>query len=257
MRIGLIGDIHANLPALESVLKHAEEHSVEQIWNVGDSVGYGAFPEQVIQIIKTRLDLNLKGNYDIKVLQFPKKNHQYFLGKLPEKYLAFKWAYENLSTDSRRYLSALPEQIYFTIQGYKILLSHAGPAFNKELLTLETPNKRLKHLAKLAGKTFGLTDILIFGHSHRPFHKTIGGVWYINVGSVGRPDDGDPRASYAILELGKGTITLKHFRVEYDIQRAIDAILSQGLPIEFAQMIQQGYDLDTVLNQNINRSNHV
>ena len=253
MRIALIGDIHANLPALESVMTHAWEHGVEQIWNAGDSVGYGAFPEEVVQIIRKHCNQNIKGNYDCKVLQFPNKNQQFIHSKRPEKYLAFKWAYESLSGESRRYLATLPEHIHLQIQEHNMLLSHAGPASNKELLTIETPKKRLKHLAKLACKKYGATDILIFGHSHQPFHKTIGGIWYINVGSVGRPDDGDPRAAYAILELSKESIHLEHFRIGYDIQRAIDAIHQKGLPDAFAQMIQQGYDLETILNQETKR----
>ena len=143
MKIALIGDVHANLPALEAVLADAHLRGVEAIWNVGDFVGYGAFPEEVGLKIRKHCNQNIKGNYDCKVLQFPNKNQQFIHSKRPEKYLAFKWAYESLSGESRRYLATLPEHIHLQIQEHNMLLSHAGPASNKELLTIETPKKRL------------------------------------------------------------------------------------------------------------------
>ena len=108
MRVALIGDVHANLPALEAVLEHAESQAVEAIWNVGDFVGYNAFPEEVVQRLRAEGAISVVGNYDLKVLKFPAKDTKWRTKKRPEKYLAFKWAYENLSEQSRAHLAALP-----------------------------------------------------------------------------------------------------------------------------------------------------
>ena len=89
--------------------------------------------------------------------------------------------------------------------------------------------------------------MIICGHSHRPFVRQVDGVWFINTGSVGRPDDGDPRACYAILEIDSESIQVQHYRLEYDVERAVAAIRENELPEAFAQMLLQGRDLDTVL----------
>jgi putative phosphoesterase len=248
MRTAIIGDVHANLPALEAVLTHARAAHVDHIWNVGDSVGYGAFPEEVVQRIQHEGVTSILGNYDLKVLQFPDNQKKFHKTKRPEKYLAFKFAYEHLSEASRTYLKSLPEEIWLGIQGRQILLVHGSPASNEELLTEDTPKRRLKELAKLAEKKSGKhLNLLIVGHSHQPFVRRVGEVWFINPGSVGRPDDGDPRASYAVLELSQAGVQVELFRVEYDVQRAARAVRERGLPEAFAQMLLRGVDLQKVI----------
>ena len=109
MKAALLGDIHANLPALETVLAHIQEQDIAKIWNVGDFVGYGAFPDQVVQRLQEEEALSIMGNYDLKVLQFKQKKDKWRKKKRSEKYLAFKWAYENLSKKSRKYLRFLSQ----------------------------------------------------------------------------------------------------------------------------------------------------
>ena len=98
MRVALIGDIHANLPALEAVLAHAREQGIRRVWNIGDFVGYGPFPDEVVQLLrKDENVVSILGNYDRKVLRFKKKQDKWERSKEPQKYLAFEWAYESLS----------------------------------------------------------------------------------------------------------------------------------------------------------------
>jgi putative phosphoesterase len=247
MKVALIGDIHANLPALEAVLAHIREQDIDGIWNVGDFVGYGAFPEEVVQVfwkaeeLQNPHILNIIGNYDLKVLKFKEKKKKWRKKKHPDKYLAFKWAYESLSKKSRKYLRFLSKEIRLKVKGKRILLTHASPASNQEPLTLETPQKRLEELAQMAE-----ADIIICGHSHQPFVREVDGVWFINPGSVGRPDDGDPRASYAVLEIASDSIDVHHYRVEYDTEQAANAIRERELPEAFAEMVLQGRSLDEV-----------
>jgi len=244
MKVALIGDVHANLPALEAVLAHAreDEQGVEAIWNVGDFVGYGAFPDEVVRLLRKEKVLSIVGNYDLKVLQFKQKKDKWRKKKRSEKYLAFKWAYENLSKKSRKYLRFLSQEIRMKVKGKRILLTHGSPASNAEPLTLDTPDKRLRELAKMAK-----ADVIICGHSHQPFAREVDGVWFINTSSVGRPDDGDPRACYAILQIDSKQIQVRHYRVEYDVERAAAAIREHGLPELFAQMTLEGRSLDAVL----------
>ena len=91
------------------------------------------------------------------------------------------------------------------------------------------------------------SDVVICGHSHRPFTREIAGVIFINTGSVGRPDDGDRRLAYAILNLDQRQFQVDHYRLDYDIDRAVAAIHQQNLPEAFAQMLIQGRSLDEVL----------
>ena len=106
-KIALVGDIHANLPALEAVLAHAKNLKVQEFWNIGDFLGYGAFPNQVIKQIQKEKSVNIIGNYDLKVLNFPKKDEKWRQNKHPLKYQAFKWTHENLSSKNRKFFPAL------------------------------------------------------------------------------------------------------------------------------------------------------
>jgi putative phosphoesterase len=244
MKVALLGDVHANLPALEVVLEHAMQQGIGAIWNIGDFLGYGAYPDEVVKRLRHEGAINIIGNYDLKVLRFPKKKRKWRKSKLPEKYLAFQWAYENLSEDSRRYLSSLPEEIRMQVAGKSILIIHGSPLSNEECLYPETPKKRLRKLSQVAQ-----ADIIIFGHSHQHFARLVDDVWFINTGTVGRPDDGDPRACYAILQITDGIVSTYHHRVAYDVNQSVAAIRERGLPEAFAQMMLQGRNLDTVLSR--------
>lgn len=241
MRIAVIADIHANLPALRAVLAHASRHKVGALWNLGDSVGYGAFPEEVVRVLRENNVLSIMGNYDLKVLDFERQTRNWGLLTDPEKCLALRWAYEQLSSDSRAYLRALSQQVRLRVKGHRVMLVHGSPASIEEGLDGETPKMRLRELAALVKD-----DIVLCAHSHRPFARRIRSVWFVNPGSVGRPDDGDSRASYAIVKLKRDLVEVKHYRVAYDVERAARAIRQHDLPEVFAQMILQGRNLDDV-----------
>lgn len=245
MKIALVGDIHANLPALEAVLSHARQQLASAIWNVGDIIGYGAFPNQVIELLRDVRAISIVGNYDIKVLQFPDKKTKWRKSKRSEKYTAFHWAHKQLTTINRQYLSKLPQELRLNVAGRRILLTHGSPVSNVEPLTPDTPDIRLEQLGWIAQ-----AEVVICGHSHQPFARQVSSGWFINTGSVGRQGDGDPRACYAILDIAEGHLAVQHYRVEYDMVRAAAAIRQAGLPEVFAQMLLRGYDLDAALDEN-------
>lgn len=242
MKVALIGDVHANLPALEAILAHAREKGVDAVWNVGDFVGYGAFPDEVVRRLQEAGAVSIIGNYDRKALKLKGKKSKGPKGKQPEKWLAFRWAYDNLSKPSRKYLRALPEELRLEAGGKRVLLVHGSPVSDKEHLTPDTPDDRLRELAATAE-----ADVIVCGHSHQPFRRKVEGVWFINTGSVGRPDDGDPRAAYAVLHLGPRLFQVRHYRVAYDVESAAAAIRERRLPEAFAQMVLRGRSLDAIL----------
>jgi len=244
MRAALLGDVHANLPALEAVLADARRRRVQAIWNLGDAVGYNAFPEEVVRLLRASGATSLAGDYDLKVLKFPRKAAQWRRKKRAEKWLAFKWAYEHLSEQSRAYLAALPREVRLTVEGRRVLLTHGSPAAIDEPLSPASPVERLRELARLAR-----ADVVVCGHSHQPFAREVDGVWFINPGSVGRMDDGDPRASYAILDVRRDLLRPHPVRVAYDVERAVAAIRHHRLPRAFAEMIRQGKSLDEIVPQ--------
>ena len=241
MRVALLGDVHANLPALEATLRHARQNRMDAIWNLGDFVGYGAFPDEVIQCLRANQALSILGNYDRKVLKVKEKAAEWQAHKLPEKWLAFKWSYDHLSQASREYLHSLPECLRLNIESQRILLVHGSPDSREEHLTPATPEQRLEELAEQAGAA-----IVLCAHSHVPFARQVRDTWFVNPGSVGRSDDGDPRASYAILSFSSGSFQVEFYRLVYDTARAAAAIRQAQLPESFAQMALLGRNLDWI-----------
>jgi predicted phosphodiesterase len=249
VRIALLGDVHANLPALEAVLGHAKSLGVMEFWNIGDFVGYNAFPEQVVNEMRKPGFSNIIGNYDLKVLKFPQLDKKWRNKKHPLKRLAFKWAYENLSPSSRAYLADLPQELCLTVGDQNFLLVHASPASNEELLDAATSQQRLKELSDLAEQKYQTSfAAIIFGHSHQAFTRQVGDTLFINTGSVGRPGDGNPRTGYAVMEIAEETLWVSHYRLVYDIEQIITANQKAGLPGSFTQMILEGRDLEWILD---------
>lgn len=243
MRIALIGDVHANLPALEAVLAHAAENGAGEVWNVGDFTGYNAFPDEVVTLLRKPQIVNIIGNYDQKVLIVEQKREKWAKTKAAVKLQSFLWSFQHLSPASREFLASLPEQRALTVGGWKILLVHGSPASIEEPLLPATPDARFTELAKTVD-----AQVVIFGHSHQPFTRFSAGIWWINTGSVGRQDDGDPRAAYALLDLQPGKVEVHHQRVAYNISRATRAIREGGLPEVFALMVERGVSLNAVEN---------
>ena len=243
MKITILSDIHGNYPALTAVLRHARaRQAAGTILNLGDSIGYGPNPNEVVRWMQGEHIINILGNYDKKVLSKAHQNSNWESVNTPDKRTMFAWTCHALKKNSRKYLKTLPEQRELQIAGKRVLMTHGSPASNTEHLKPDTPNKRFEKLADRAD-----TDIILCGHSHQAFVKGFRKALFINPGSVGRPDDGDPRASYAILEIHKGKATIRHFRVPYDIMATVHALRQTGLREIFTEIIRQGLNYDDVV----------
>jgi putative phosphoesterase len=241
MRVALMGDLHANLPALEVVLDHARQEGAEAIWNLGDSVGYGAFPEEVVQYLRKQDVVSTLGRYDRQVVRFKKRKEKWQRSKEREEYLALEWAYDQLSKKSRKYLRFLTREIRMKVRGKRVLLTHGSPGAEDDCLTADTPEKQLAKLAREAK-----AELVLCGCSHQQFVRTVEGVWFISPGSAGLPRDGDPRAAYAILEVSPEEVQVFPHRVEYDVERLVLELNRCELPEAFARMFREGRPLDSI-----------
>lgn len=229
-RIAFICDIHANLPALDAVLADIDARGVSRIWHIGDLVGHGPQPEEVVRRLMKRRIRGVAGNLDVRVRSIPTRGPQWWRTKPALKILAWQWAWQNLSPGGRRYLRALPMERRLAVAGHRILLTHSSPASSKEYISLDTPQSRLVELAAVAD-----ADVVVVGHSHEAFLRKAGGTLFVNGGSVGRFPAEAPTATYALLTVTP-EVEAEIIRVPYDIQPLLEALARAGLPNEFRRL---------------------
>ncbi|MBN1361123.1 MAG: YfcE family phosphodiesterase [Sedimentisphaerales bacterium] len=244
-RITLLSDIHGNLPALEAVLDDAARAGGDEIWDLGDVLGYAPFPNEVVGKLRDIEAVGIIGNYDLKVLAFARKKDKWQRKKPPAKYAAFAWNHAHLRARAVAFLESLPEQRRRTVNGFETLLVHGSPVSIDEPLNSQMPTSRFAELAEAAR-----ADVVVFGHSHDPFVRRAGLTWFVNPGSVGRPEGGDWRASYAMLEFADDGLKVEHRRVPYDIDRVVRAVHAAGLPKEFVDVFRRAKSLDQLAEEN-------
>jgi putative phosphoesterase len=148
--------------------------------------------------------------------------------------LSFEWTKKQASQKTKEYLKNLPSSISFQAEGRKVLLFHATPGKNNLYWYEERPEK---FFLEMAGKV--QADIMIFGHTHKPYRKDIEGKVFINAGSVGKPKDGDPRACVTLMEITTDAVTTNFLRVPYNIEAMAGAIIERGLPAYFAERLKE------------------
>jgi len=244
--IALISDIHANLPALESVLADIDARDVMATYHVGDLVGYAPWPNEVVALLAQRGISGVSGNYDSTVgLDYKHCGCRYEDPRQEAlSHLSFEWTKEACDTATRAALAALPFRIDLHplgghASGPRIVLVHGTPTLNTVYWTEDRPDDFCRKMAGLAGMKAG--DVIAFGHTHRSWHRVVDEMHFVNTGSVGRPKDGDPRAGYTLLTVGRdGSVTVEHERVSYDVQPAVEAIRASTLPGEFAWYLESG-----------------
>ncbi|HSJ64658.1 MAG TPA: metallophosphoesterase family protein [Gemmatimonadaceae bacterium] len=246
MRYALISDIHANLPALDAVLDDiAARGDIDAVHHLGDLVGYAPWPNEVVHRIAERRIAGVSGNYDSTVAHGYK--HCGCRSENPRQeelaHESFEWTRRAVTDVSKRLLAALPFRLDLKpagghSTGPTVTLVHATPVNNLVYVTEDRSEAFLARLAQQAGLTAG--DVLCFGHTHKPWHRVVDGMHFINTGSVGRPKDGDWRAGYVILDAGVGAIRVEFARVEYDVEAAARGIAEAGLPVDFADYLRSG-----------------
>jgi diadenosine tetraphosphatase ApaH/serine/threonine PP2A family protein phosphatase len=242
MRIALLSDVHGNLPAFEAVLADVEEQAVEAVWCLGDLVGYGAQPDDCVELARNRCDLSLAGNHDLVVT-----------GDIPISDFssgaaaAARWTQDTIRAETMAFLKALEP----ADPRREPALYHASPRDPVWEYVLSTWQ---------ADECMDLMDgrVGAIGHSHVALWfqrdgegKVTGataeagleldlthGRWLLNPGGVGQPRDGDPRAAWLLLDTSTWMANWR--RVEYPIDAAARAIEEAGLPRMLAERLYSG-----------------
>lgn len=202
MQYGVFSDIHGSCDALEAVWYALETAGLANrpVLNAGDNVGYGDAPEACIQFLRARPNIvTVRGNYDKSVAHFPERDAEYrkkWGRARPEKYEALRRDSVAISEGSRRWLLELPPEAELELDGVRVLITHYAPGV-KEGLGRWTSDARLRELAQETS-----AQVVVCGHTHTPFVREVGGVLWVNPGSLGRSWDG--RARYAVLTLADG-----------------------------------------------------
>jgi predicted phosphodiesterase len=243
MRLGIISDIHGNLPALEAALAAIDAVGVDEVWCLGDVVGYGAQPDECTRLVAERCPVSLVGNHDLAVLGAIEVS-----AFSPAAAAAVKWTQANASSDTLDYLRGLEP----ADEGREVGLYHASPRDPVWEYVLWTDQAE-DCIAAQSGR------VSLIGHSHVALHflapgndqevrgahaeggtrvEVADGRWLINPGSVGQPRDGDPRAAW--LELDTDSWAATYHRSEYPIDRAAEAIAEAGLPEHLAARLYVG-----------------
>lgn len=255
MKIALFSDIHANLPALEAFFKDVDSRNPDAIYCLGDLVGYNIWPNEVIDEIRKRRIPTIAGNYDFGI---GRMSNDCGCAYKTEKEKAngnvsISFTNETIKDEQRAYLRTLPAHIKVEFQlnndKLNLLLVHGSPRKINEYLFEDRDEKSLLRIMQDAD-----ADIMCFGHTHKPYHRILNsgadGKDYfrhaINIGSVGKPKDGDPRGGYVLLHIDESSsiekaasIKVEFIRFNYDIEKAAKAVEDSPLPNEYADMLRK------------------
>ncbi len=246
MRIALFSDVHGNLPALDAVLAAIDATpDVGAVYHLGDLVGYAPWPNEVVARLRERAVAGVAGNYDsTTATNYEHCGCRYEDPRQEElSHLSYAWTREHTSAETRAWLRALPFRLDVRpfgghASGPRLFLVHGNPVLNTVYWTEDRSDefctKMAAHLKAKAG------DVVAFGHTHRSWTRVVDGVRFVNTGSVGRPKDGDWRAGWVLVDFTSESPTLDLRRVEYDLERAVDAIRMSDLPDDFAEQLARG-----------------
>jgi len=234
----IFGDIHGNLPALEAVFADMTARGLNDLYCLGDLVGYGVQPNEVIAAIRERNIPTIMGNYDLGVGQDSDDcGCAYRTAEaraLGERSIA--WSNAHTSPKNKAFLRGLLDQIPLQLGDLRVLLVHGSPRRINEYLYEDRPESSLVRI--MDGVE---ADVLVCGHTHLPYHRVLGdGRQVINAGSVGKPKDDNPQACYLHLSARGRDLAVQLMRVPYDVEQAAQAIEASEMPDEFAAMLRAG-----------------
>ncbi|MFB9054766.1 metallophosphoesterase family protein [Formosa undariae] len=239
MKIAFFSDIHANLPALESFFKDVDAEQVDAIYCLGDLVGYNVWPNEVVNAIRKRCIPTIMGNHDEALLK----------PIIKEDIPSNKGLTRTMvSKENRAYLTNLPRHLKVSFATnnipFNLLMTHASMKAINDYMVVDYPEQDVLKMMQTEQ-----ADVLLCGHTHKPFHRVIQDdnnfKHVVNIGSVGKPKDGDSRICYAILELDQSTspsnpeaIKVSFKRATYDIEKAAKAIEASAFDNKFADALR-------------------
>ena len=230
-RVAVITDIHANLPALQAALARIDDLGIDRIYCGGDLVGYGPHPDAVCALIAEREIPTIHGNYDHAIARDLEDcgcayvtPHDRELGRR-----SVDWTLANTSAAAKAFMRELPFDLRFSVGSTAVHLVHGSPRKVNEYLFEDKPASLYERLAATES-----ADVLVFGHTHKPWARSHCGVLFVNCGAVGKPKDGDPRGAFAVLDAGPDEVKVSIERVAYDADAVASEVRTAGLPSELA-----------------------
>jgi predicted phosphodiesterase len=237
-QITIFGDIHGNMPALSVVLADMDGRGLGNRYCLGDLVGYGVQPDEVVATIRDLGYPTIMGNYDLGVGQESddcgcayKDVKAEALGKL-----SIAWTNAHTTAATKAFLRTLADAIPLQLGDLRVLLVHGSPRKVNEYLYEDRPAASIERILDAAE-----VDVLVCGHTHLPYHRVLpSGRHVVNAGSVGKPKDNDNRAGYVVLSAEGSDLRVEFIRVPYDIEAAATAIEATDMPHEFAAMLRAG-----------------
>ncbi len=229
MKVAFISDIHANFPALCAALNRIDRIKVDSIIVAGDIIGRGPHPVEVIRRLKSQEVMAIRGNVENRLVEL--HSHGKKLAKfLRKKKSKLAWTARQLTNFEWTYLEDLPQQMELELNGFDTLVVHGSPLSDSDCIYPSITATALKRKLQETSPARS-TQILVCGHSHIPFSKSVAGMRIINCGSVGLPVDGDPRGSFAVCELTQPkTIRCRIVRFSYPVQDVVQDVEDRGVP---------------------------
>ena len=232
MKIAVISDIHANIYALMTVLEDIDDERVDTIICLGDLVGYGPHPNEVISTIRRRHILCIKGNYDSSVVD----NEYSFIRENAIHSFSMPWAVNELREENRLYLDNLPSTLSLNIEGKDILFVHGSPTKINEYLLQDNDNTvEVMNLLK--------EDILVCAHTHIPCAKEFKNKLLVNCGSVGKPKIGRPNPTYCIMDITKSNgVQVKIKELTYETKKIVKDMTMLDFPQSLIHSFETGIE---------------
>lgn len=228
MKIVVLGDIHGNLPALEVALREARAEGYDILCHSGDLVGYAPFPDETVALIRNEGIPGVRGNLDDSVSnqaeEFGSCTMDPAMRAFEER--AYGWTLAHAEHATRSHLGNLPFEQRLDAGGRRAVLVHANPVDLYTGLWEERDEDYFRDMGDASE-----ADVVIFGHTHRPYHRIVDGRHFINAGSVGFPVDGDPRTGYCVIQTN-GSVETQFRRFPYDVDRLLKAAADRRFPAE-------------------------
>lgn len=233
MRIAVIGDIHANLPALRAVLDDATSIGAEAVYCVGDVVGRGPHPNEVVEELRRREITTIQGNWDEAVGMDREQTGAAWPSPDAEAAgeASMRWTARTLTEENRSWLRQLPVALRVTVAGRSLSLFHGAPFKQNEYLWADRPSRVFARIVSDEAD-----DIFCFGHTHQAFHRRVGPAHFVACGSVGCGTGGDARARYAVIFIGDPDISVGFRSVDYDRAAVVADMAATGQPLDLLRV---------------------